>query len=111
VAAPEPPRSLAGLLPGSAGLVLAVELEDDLTRWLAAIGIACGDRVEVLRRAPFGGPIHLRTHAGGEFAVDRSLALQIHIAPVTMGETPRPPAQPVTMGETPRPPEEPKGPA
>lgn len=73
---------LAGLEPGAVGQITAVILEDELRRWLAATGIGCGDRVTVLRRAPFGGPIHLRTHAGGEFAVDRGLAHSIHVKPV-----------------------------
>jgi ferrous iron transport protein A len=76
-----PLPSLAALEPGLVGAVIVVDLEEDLMRWLAAIGIARGDRVTVLRRAPFGGPIHLRTHTGGEFAVDRSLALRIHVEP------------------------------
>jgi ferrous iron transport protein A len=76
-----PLPSLAALELGVVGAVVLVDLEEDLMRWLAAIGIARGDRVTVLRRAPFGGPIHLRTHTGGEFAVDRSLALRIHVEP------------------------------
>ncbi|MFT3770261.1 MAG: FeoA family protein [Minicystis sp.] len=74
-----PPRTLAAIEPGGAGAVMSVELDEDLSRWLAGLGIARGDRVVVLRRAPFGGPIHLRTHTGGEFAVDRSLAQRIHV--------------------------------
>lgn len=60
-------------------LVVGVSLEDDLSRWLAAIGVGRGDRVTVLRRAPFGGPIHVRTHTGGELAIDRALALAIRV--------------------------------
>lgn len=74
--------TLAALEIGVAARVIAVSLEDDLLRWLAAIGIACGDRVTVLRRAPFGGPIHLRAHTGGEFAVDRALAQRIRVETV-----------------------------
>lgn len=75
-----PPATLAALDPGAMATVVAVKLEDDLSRWLAAIGIGCGDRVTVLRRAPFGGPIHLRTHAGGELAIDRALAGAIRVS-------------------------------
>lgn len=71
--------SLAALEPGGAGAVVDVSLDADLTSWLEAIGIGRGDRVEVLRRAAFGGPIHLRTHTGGEFAVDRGLAKAIRV--------------------------------
>lgn len=79
-------RTLAALAPGMAGAVVAVALEDELLRWLAAIGIGRGDRVTVLRRAVFGGPIHLRTHTGGEFAVDRGLARCIHVEPTSAEE-------------------------
>lgn len=74
--------SLAELVVGTPGAVVSVDLEEDLVRWLAAIGIGRGDRVTVLRAAPFGGPIHLRTHTGGEFAVDRSLARSIQLEAV-----------------------------
>ncbi len=47
--------------------------------WLDAVGIAKGERVVVIRRALFGGPLHVRTGAGGEFALDRSLARQIRV--------------------------------
>ena len=33
----------------------------------------------VLRRAPFGGPVHVRTSSGGEFALDRRIALAIEV--------------------------------
>lgn len=71
--------SLASLETGRTGAVVEVSLEDGLRRWLEAIGIGCGDRITVLRRAPFGGPLHVRTHTGGEFALDRGLARCIHI--------------------------------
>jgi ferrous iron transport protein A len=69
--------ALASLAPGESASVVSVALERELVRWLEAIGIGAGDRVTVLRRAAFGGPIHLRTQAGGEFAVDRALAASI----------------------------------
>ncbi|APR79265.1 Hypothetical protein A7982_04612 [Minicystis rosea] len=78
--------SLAAIAPGDGCAVVAIELEPELLRWLAGLGIDRGDRVTVLRRAPFGGPIHLRTHTGGEFAVARSLALRIHVDPVRAEE-------------------------
>jgi ferrous iron transport protein A len=70
---------LAALPPGTSAAVVRVALDGELVRWLEAIGIGAGDRVTVLRRAAFGGPIHLRTQTGGEFAVDRSLAASIHV--------------------------------
>ncbi len=78
--------SLAQLQPGTVGAVVDVALDADLAGWLEAIGIGRGDRVEVLRRAAFGGPIHLRTHTGGEFAVDRALARCIRVEASAAGE-------------------------
>lgn len=70
---------LSALAPGRAASVVVVSLDAHLVRWLEAIGIGAGDRVTVLRRAAFGGPIHLRTQTGGEFAIDRALAANIHV--------------------------------
>jgi Fe2+ transport system protein FeoA len=71
--------SLSSVIPGESVRVVAVTLDADLAAWLAAVGIASGDVVTVLRRAVFGGPIHVRTSAGGEFALARSLARAITI--------------------------------
>lgn len=49
--------------------------------WLRAVGLFEGERVTVLRRAVFGGPLHLRTGCGGEFAIDRGLAASIDVDP------------------------------
>lgn len=64
---------------GAQVVVTALELENDLKEWLRAVGIAEGERLTVLRRAAFGGPIHVRTGAGGEFALNRALARQVHL--------------------------------
>ena len=47
--------------------------------WLRAVGIGERERVTVLRRAAFGGPIHVRTSSGGEFALHRALAASVII--------------------------------
>jgi ferrous iron transport protein A len=65
--------------------VVSLALEEDLLAWLRAVGIAEGDELTVLRRAVFGGPLHVRTGAGGEFALHRSLARAIVIRRVDMG--------------------------
>jgi ferrous iron transport protein A len=62
--------------------VVSLDLEPDLVAWLRAVGIAEGEHVVVLRRAAFGGPLHIRTSSGGEFALHRSLAHAIHIRSV-----------------------------
>ena len=62
--------------------VVALALEEDLAAWLRAVGIGEGEKLVVLRRAAFGGPIHVRTASGGEFALNRSLARSILIRPL-----------------------------
>ena len=82
--APELARAeptLAAVAAGEAVRIVSLGLDADLAAWLGAVGIAIGEQVTVLRRAAFGGPIHVRTSAGGEFAVARSLARAIVIAP------------------------------
>jgi ferrous iron transport protein A len=72
---------LAGIAPGETALVTALDLEPNLAAWLHAVGIGLGERITVLRRAAFGGPIHVRTSVGGEFAIARSLARAIATKP------------------------------
>lgn len=71
--------SLAALDLGSAAHVVRLDLDSDLAAWLTAVGIGEGDRITVLRRAVFGGPLHVRTASGGEFAVSRSLARSVRV--------------------------------
>ncbi|RMD70248.1 MAG: ferrous iron transport protein A [Gammaproteobacteria bacterium] len=51
---------MARLSPGEQGIIRAVHAEERLQRRLAALGIKTGRPVQVLRRARFGGPMHLR---------------------------------------------------
>jgi ferrous iron transport protein A len=62
---------------GASGLVTELRLEADVAAWLRAVGISEGESVTVLRCAAFGGPIHVRTSSGGEFALHRSLAASV----------------------------------
>ncbi len=62
---------------GVSACVDTISLDADVSAWLAAVGIAAGESIVVLRRAAFGGPIHVRTGSGGEFAVARALAKSI----------------------------------
>lgn len=50
-------RSLAVLLPGEGGVILATPLHHER---LAEIGLVKGERVEVVRVAPFGDPVILQ---------------------------------------------------
>ncbi len=74
-----PPASthLASMPVGACARVLQLSLDTDLAAWLRAVGVAEGERLTVLRRAAFGGPVHVRTASGGEFALNRALARAI----------------------------------
>ncbi len=67
------------------GTVSAIRLSDRELGWVRAVGIFEGESISVLRRALFGGPLHVRTGSGGEFALDRALASNIDVTEA--GET------------------------
>ena len=69
--------SLDAITPGHRARVVSIVLDADQAAWLAAVGIREGESLTVLRRAAFGGPLHVRTHAGCEFAIAKSLARTI----------------------------------
>jgi ferrous iron transport protein A len=60
--------------------IVALAVDAETRAWLRAVGISEGERVVPLRRAVFGGPIHVRTGSGGEFALHRGLAKAILVA-------------------------------
>jgi DtxR family Mn-dependent transcriptional regulator len=54
-------RSLDELQPGAVGRFVRVSDSDpEMLRWLAGNGVALGDRLEVIDRQPFGGPVYVR---------------------------------------------------
>jgi DtxR family transcriptional regulator, Mn-dependent transcriptional regulator len=76
----EPPtRALAELRPGERGVFARVSDSDpDMLRYLAELGIAPGDQVEVAGREPFGGPLAVRAN-GREYALGEQLALAMRV--------------------------------
>lgn len=80
-----PERALNDAPLGIELLVIGVDLDPAVTRWIGAVGVAVGDRLYVLRRAVFGGPLHVRSARGGEFAIDRSVAAHIRVERVGNG--------------------------
>jgi ferrous iron transport protein A len=64
----------------STARVVALALDAAAACRLRAVGVFEGEAIMVLRRAPFGGPVHVRTSSGGEFALDRRIALAIEVA-------------------------------
>lgn len=63
----------------TAVIVATVTLPDAEQRRLTELGVRHGARVEVLRRAPFGGPLALRV-ADGLLALRRTQAARIVVA-------------------------------
>ena len=59
--------------------VTALTMPGDERRRLTELGLRHGVRVEVLRRAPFGGPVALRVGAG-LLALRRYQAAQVLVA-------------------------------
>jgi len=57
----------------------SAHVDGAVSAWLAAVGLAADEVVTILRRAPFGGPLHLRSAAGAELAVAREIALAIDV--------------------------------
>ena len=47
--------------------------------WLEAIGLGEGERIVVLRRALFSGPLHVRTETGAELAIGHALSQDIRV--------------------------------
>lgn len=70
-------RTLASMRPGEQGRVARIEVSPEVSRWLSALGIAPGTSLTLLRRGIWGGPLHLRSEVGAEFALDRSLASEV----------------------------------
>jgi DtxR family Mn-dependent transcriptional regulator len=69
-----PTHSLDELCPGTVGRFVRVSDSDpEMLRYLAELGLAIGDRLEVTGRQPFGGPVFVRfgdveRPLGGELA-------------------------------------------
>jgi Fe2+ transport system protein FeoA len=71
--------TLAALSPGRSAPITALRLEAAEASWLRAVGLFEGVEVTVLRLAPLGGPLHLRTSSGAELAIERSLAAAVEV--------------------------------
>ncbi|HVJ90150.1 MAG TPA: FeoA family protein [Labilithrix sp.] len=82
------PLRLADAAVGARVRIVGAKLERELAAWLSAVGLDEGEEVVVLRRAALGGPLHVRTSSGGEFAVAKELAALIDVV-VTADEAAR----------------------
>ncbi len=52
--------TLAQFQVGQVGKITAIQADIDLQQRLAALGLRVGCAVQLLRRASFGGPLHVR---------------------------------------------------
>ena len=66
---------------GCPGRVAAVGVGGREEAFLRAVALVDGEIITVLRRAGFGGPLHVRVESGAEFAIDRTLSDAITIEP------------------------------
>lgn len=71
--------NLAQVANGRRVRIVGGKLDAEVTGWIEAVGLGEGEEVTVLRRAAFGGPLHVRTGAGGEFAVAKEVALLLEV--------------------------------
>jgi len=49
--------------PGEFGIIQSIEAEQSLHQRLNALGFRVGNKVELIRRASFNGPLHVRIGA------------------------------------------------
>lgn len=54
---------LNNLNPGEHGVIQAIEAEQGLHQRLNALGFRVGKKIELIRRASFNGPLHVRIGA------------------------------------------------
>jgi ferrous iron transport protein A len=71
--------SLLTLALASPARIVALNLDESAASRVRAVGVFEDETIVVLRRAPFGGPLHVRTGSGGEFALDRRIADAIDV--------------------------------
>lgn len=76
-------ETLADAPIGAPMRIVSVALDEDAAAWLAAVGLHEGEELVLLRRGALGGPLHVRTASGGEFAVAREIATRIAVARAT----------------------------
>ena len=73
--------SLARLRRGQSALISSIDVSGADAAMLRAMGLVEGERVCMLRVAPFGGPCQVRVGTAA-FALDRALAGLVAVSPV-----------------------------
>lgn len=57
---PQTPCALPQLAIGEHATIVALDVDQELHKRLVALGMRVGKAIRVIRRAAFGGPIHVR---------------------------------------------------
>lgn len=85
----EAQRSLDELAPGARATIRRVSDQDpEHLRYFSRLGLVPNATVGVVKREPFGGPLHVRVASGAESTLDASLARQIWVTPPTNSRKP-----------------------
>jgi DtxR family Mn-dependent transcriptional regulator len=75
-----PTSGLSALAPGEHGIFVRIsDSNPEMLKFLTAQGIAIGDRIEMVGRQPFDGPVIVRIN-GGEHALGSLLAAAMRVA-------------------------------
>ncbi len=55
-----PTTNLNGLISGESATIIAIQTDDALRQRLLALGFRVGNRIELIRKARFSGPLQVR---------------------------------------------------
>jgi ferrous iron transport protein A len=66
---------------GEEASIAALDTDASTQHYLRSVGLREGDVVVVVRKGALGGPLHVRSQCGGDFALARDVAELIAVAP------------------------------
>ncbi|MCG5054472.1 MAG: ferrous iron transport protein A [Myxococcales bacterium] len=93
--APVTPRAATRALPdapfGQWVRICGFTLPETERRWIESLGLCQGEDLMVLRKGVFGGPLHVRTGVGAEFAIAEAQAAGIRVEGAPRGPEGRAP--------------------
>ena len=72
--------NLSTLEPGQTATITSIQVEEELHHRLAAMGFRVGKQIQMVRRARFAGPLHVRIGTT-ELMIRRKEAININVLP------------------------------
>ena len=75
-----PSNDLASLNPGDHATICSIHADESLHHRLSALGFRVGKHIELIRRARFSGPLHVRI-GSTDIVMRQTEARRIHITP------------------------------